>query len=68
MVDKVTIHLTEEELSAVIDAVEEKTERLEEHADNYVKDEESLEETKSAIKYLESADIKFIEARNEMLI
>lgn len=68
MVDKLTIYLTKEVFGAVIGAVKEKMERLEEHADNYVKDEKSLKETKSAIKHLINAEIEFTRAWNKRVI
>ncbi len=62
MVDKLTTHLTKEEFGAVINAIKEQRERLEEHTKNYVQDKESLKETKSAIKHLVNAEIKFTNA------
>jgi len=72
LVDKLTTHLTKEEFGAVIGAIKEQRERLEEHA-VYLelakfKDEKSLEETKSAIERLTNAEIKFTKAWSERVI
>ena len=68
MVDKLTVYLTKEEFGAAIGAIKEQSTRLEEHANNYVKDEKSLEETKSAIKHLVNAEIEFTRAWNRRAI